>query len=763
MSNETKTSNEKIKSAGLRGVQNRKAWKFIREANSDLRQLNHIAIEDGMNKYSYGVMFRNWDRYASVFSALGMTGENKARVGMMGSMSAEAIFVFYALNMVGAEISIVPSYSVFRPERIKQTIREEKLTDFILTDDFAQPNLIKDLHDRKKELGLRNVILVHVPIKGDTINPEITAIQEMKWLFLKSHFFPIAMENLLAAHENDPVNYALEESHDSAFILHTSGTTGGTGKPDVLSDKAFNAVPLSFSKLMKFEAITRDPVIGLGVDLSNAYGIIDQVHLPLAFGGTIAAAPAGVLNPNFHKAIPEFKMTVLFAVSALYERWLKMPENTRFDFSSLKCVVTGGTAVSAKDKKRYCEFLKTHGAEDFIFVNGYGISEVGGAACLSTADPEDESIGYLLPGFDFRLYDEDKGKYLSLKDAPCEGMLYLTSPSCPNPMMDGKQILEITMLNRKPFVCTNDIVRVEADGKINFLGRCSRYFINDSNRKFEAGRLETEIARQNGIESCCVVPVYIKTIHDNIPMLCVKTLPDDKPDLCIVNDVLRKVFVADKILSAENLPLRVMIVDEMPRNANGKIDLFRIGKGEISGDVYDLKALRIGERLIDIRLSPAEEKQPDMMKEVFDGIKADLKDNLQFHKNNMEEKTMNQNFNPFEHLDAMNRMGSQMWQGLQDQMYQNKAYMPNTQQFGPMLSRMLDQHVSMIIQMNQMGLQMFEKFHEQQLNMVKKMGEQNQQLIDKLNQIHNPSAPAAEAEAKQEEKTAEEQEKPAEE
>lgn len=153
MSIETKTSNAKIKSAGLRGVQNQKAWKFIRDANSDLRQLNHIAIEDGTNKYSYGVMFRNWDRYASVFSALGMTGENKARVGMMGSMSAEAIFVFYALNMVGAEISIVPSYSVFRPERVKQTIREEKLTDFILTDDFAQPNLIKDLYDRKKELG----------------------------------------------------------------------------------------------------------------------------------------------------------------------------------------------------------------------------------------------------------------------------------------------------------------------------------------------------------------------------------------------------------------------------------------------------------------------------------------------------------------------------------------------------------------------------------------------------------------------------------
>ena len=80
------------------------------------------------------------------------------------------------------------------------------------------------------------MILLHVPLKGDTINPVLTAFQEMKWMFLRTHFFPIAMENLLAAHENDPVCYALEESHDSAFIVHTSGTTGGTGKPVVLSD-----------------------------------------------------------------------------------------------------------------------------------------------------------------------------------------------------------------------------------------------------------------------------------------------------------------------------------------------------------------------------------------------------------------------------------------------------------------------------------------------------------------------------------------------
>ena len=78
-----------------------KLWKYIRDANSaSVADLRKTAIADGKRTYTYGLMFREWERYASVFSALGMTGENRSRVGLLGSTSAEAIFAFYGLNMV---------------------------------------------------------------------------------------------------------------------------------------------------------------------------------------------------------------------------------------------------------------------------------------------------------------------------------------------------------------------------------------------------------------------------------------------------------------------------------------------------------------------------------------------------------------------------------------------------------------------------------------------------------------------------------------
>ena len=59
------TTAELTQSAGLQINQDQKAWKFIVEANcSDLKQLNRIAINDGVNTYTYRQMFRQWDRYA---------------------------------------------------------------------------------------------------------------------------------------------------------------------------------------------------------------------------------------------------------------------------------------------------------------------------------------------------------------------------------------------------------------------------------------------------------------------------------------------------------------------------------------------------------------------------------------------------------------------------------------------------------------------------------------------------------------------------
>ena len=744
-----------------------KAWKFIRDVNSMSSDiLNRVAIEDGSRGYTYEGMFREWERYASVFSALGMTGAGRSRVGLLGSTCTETIFAVYGLNMVGADVSLVPAYSSLFPSNIINAIRSEKLTDFIVTDDFAQPNLVNELFMKKNELGLKNIILLHVPVNGVTVEPFMTMGQETKYRQLKGWYGFACMDQLLAVYGNYPISYAAEENSDTAFILHTSGTTSGGGKPVALSDKAFNKATASFYELKDISIPYDNLVTSIIVDLSNAYGIIDQVHLPFAVGGKVTVIPWGALNPNFYKAIGHYGITFLFTISAMFERWTKMPGAKGMDFSTLSFVALGGAAVSAADKRRYYEFMQKHGARDLTLLNGYGISELGGACCLSSPDIDDESIGYPLPGVNVRLYDDENDRFLPVDQRPCEGVFYLNSPSVATPVLDGKEILKAEYIDGKPYICTNDLVRVDEDGRVNFLGRANRYFINEEGRKYESGRVETEFSRQADIESCCVVPVYIKTLHDNIPMLCVKTIEAAEESLQVIHKALKDVFLLDETLRLDQVPSRVLIAEDLPRNRNGKIDLYKISRGDVEGDVYTVETISEGEKVTDFKLEPYQEGPADMIKEVLDGMSGSGQENTPFgmnKANNIKEEVANMNDNAkkaFENFNNMNQMGMQMMTDWMKNMMNgmgnmnqagNGAYapfwgmpnmqnmMPNMQGMMPDMQKMMESMQGMMPNMQGMMPDMQGMMPDMQ-TMMNNLQQMNQKAADNMQEMNKMAA-----------------------
>lgn len=622
-----------------------KSWKYIRELNS-LNDGDHdkLAIIDGNRKFTYGRMFREWERYASVFTALEMTEEQNARVGVMGSTCAEVIFSFYGLNMVGAQVSLVTSWAAFNFEQIKQTIAQEKLTDFILTDDIAQPDLVSELLRKREELGLRHVIILHVRFNGPTTNRVMTAAQEAKYALLSAAFQPICMDTLLASFSYRPVRYSQREIDDTAFIIHTTGSTSGTGKPVPLSDTALNAAVERFMKLKELSLPFDNLVSTIMVDLSNSYGIVDQVHLPFAMGATVVTIPFGFLNPMYYKAISTYRVSFFFSVSSMFDRWLKLPEDTPFDFSSLKFVALGGTAVSPAEKKRYHAFLEAHGGKDVTILNGYGLSELGGACCLSSPDLDDETIGHPMPGIMVRLYDEDKGRFFSPGKKGGEGVLYLTAESMASPTLDGEEVLKVETINGKSYICTNDLVRMDPEGRITFLGRANRFFVREEGRKYESGKVEAVFSGQEDIEGCAIVPVYHKATHDNLPMLCVKVMEGGGEPGDIIRRILHRVFIEEKTLAEENIPFRVMLANSLPRNANGKLDLLRFNRGEVSGETYTVDQIREEDRLTDFSLSLFENDAGDIVEQAIEAISTDL-------KNKTPGKA--EDFNPFEFFNSM--------------------------------------------------------------------------------------------------------------
>ena len=605
---------------------NQKAWKYLRDMYDQNRsELNRLAIIDGDMQYTYAQMFREWERYAAVFTALDMTEDKSARVGVLGSPYPEVFFASYGLNMVGAQVSLIASWASFSVSKLEESIRQEKLTDFIITDEIAQPDLVHELLLKRRELGLHHIILLHVHLGGNSVSPAITAAQELKYASMKQFYNPICMDTLLMCFGNGPVRYARQETDDTAFILHTTGTTSGAGKPVPMSDLATNEAAGRFLFIKNLSLPFDNLVSMVVVDISTSYGFVDQVHLPFVMGATVVTVPLGILNPLTYKVISSNRVSFLFSVSSMFDRWIKMPEDVEFDFSSLKFVALGGTSVSAADKKRYNEFLEAHGGKDVMILNGYGLTEMGGACCLSSPELDDESIGYPMPGFTIQLYDEDNDRYFSPGKEGGEGILYLNSLSMSTPVLDGEVVVEVKEIDGKPYVCTKDHVRVDPDGRITYLGRATRFFLNEEGRKYDSGRVETEFSRLKDIENCAIVPVLHKMHHDTVPMLCVQTVEKAGVPRDVILKALRQVFLEKKLLSEEFIPSQVMLVEKFPLNSNGKIDLYQLNHGKVSGDMYTVELIRSQEQLSDFRLDPCEAGQTDVIAQILEDMSEDIK------------------------------------------------------------------------------------------------------------------------------------------
>ena len=67
---------------------------------------------------------------------------------------------------------------------------------------------------------------------------------------------PVCMDTLLTSFGSGPVRYARQETNETAFIIHTTGTTSGTGKPVPLSDTAINAAVESFLNVKAFPCLS---------------------------------------------------------------------------------------------------------------------------------------------------------------------------------------------------------------------------------------------------------------------------------------------------------------------------------------------------------------------------------------------------------------------------------------------------------------------------------------------------------------------------
>ena len=590
-------------------------WSFIKEVNSfSDERLDSVAIRDGYRSYTYRQMFRYWEKYAEAFSGAGVTGKNHSRVALIGTPITETIFAFYGLNMTGASVSVIYHLDLFDEKQIHSMIEREHITDLVLSEIWAFPKLMERLLRDRELLGLRNIIVLQSPLGGEFGIPAAEAVRKVNAALFSELDGGLLMEDLLKKYEATPISYGRKKSSDSSVILHTTGTVNGMHKPVPMSDKALNAfIPVAMKAKSTYDDFAGMPdhiVSCLTLNMSWVYAMVDMLHMPLGLGMEIVCLPFGGTNPRYGEAIERYKFSLMCTSMNILDSWLKtMPD---MDLSKLKVVFMGGSYVSPEHKQKFNDYLRSCGSTARI-INGYGLSELGGACILSPSDRDDDAIGFLLPGFKAKILVEDEGNYYDLEDGPRTGVLLLSSKTMSTGKLDDEVFFELDEIDGEKYFNTNDLVRVNEDGSLTCIGRSNQFFINNAGVRFDAGLVQTAITAQPGIVACGLAPEFHKTLHDNVPVLYVETDKHGAGDLTIVRQALIEVFIKDDTLADSNMPSQCVLVDKIPLNTGGKVDAKRLASGSVQGKRFSVKPVKVDDKIVDIVLVPAAEGENALM------------------------------------------------------------------------------------------------------------------------------------------------------
>ena len=586
------------------GINDQSIWSYIRErVSAEPACLDRTAVIDCTRQYSYAQMFSEWERYARVFSALGMTEENASRVGIAGTISAEPLFAFYGLNMTGAGVSML-SYPDFLPGGQWRTMVErERLTDLVLSDIMVTPDMWPALQRAKAELGLRNIILLHSRLGGPCTGPAELVYDEVNHHALSRLPGVVFMDELLKRYADAPVRCGSGDPNHLAIITHTSGTTKGTRKPLPFTNRAVNTVATNFGT--GFHAIVdSDPAkeqfrLAPSFDFSSFLCMCGVINSSFAISDCVVLTFFGFMHPKFVRAVGYYKINVLFTSGFMIDSWMKRPDADEIDFSSVKILSCGGSYLPPDRLAKYTQFVRSRGYQGYI-QRGYGMSETGGAQLMVPDGCMDDILGFPVPKENFVIQDENDGRFYTADDGVRTGVMYVASDSLCMNELDGETLFEYTKVGGRDFICTNDLVRVNPDGSFSYAGRADRFFVNNDGVRFDAGAVETELSRQPGVGKCAVVPVFDKRIHDTVPALYVVPDVPGGGAAEAVRQALVSAYIAGGKLATDILPSQFILVDDIPCNSNGKLDIYRITRDRLKGAAWNIVPVREGGRLTDI-------------------------------------------------------------------------------------------------------------------------------------------------------------------
>ncbi|RCW57443.1 MULTISPECIES: long-chain-fatty-acid--CoA ligase [Halanaerobium] len=335
----------------------------------------------------------------------------------------------------------------------------------------------------------------------------------------------------------------------TAACLYTSGTTG---QP--------KGAMLTHHNLI-FD--TRKTIEHLKVDDSDRYiCVLPMFHafaetvcmlMPMFLGAEIVIVDR-FLPEKVLKTIQEKNVTFFAGVPTMYSALLNVKNKNQFDLSHLNLCISGGAAMPQQTME---DFEKTFNVK---ILEGNGPTETSPVAYVNPVDGERKSgsVGLPIPETEVKIVDENDREL-----SPGEiGEITVRGEHVMKGYFKMSEATAKTL--RNGWLHTGDLGKMDEDGYVYIVDR-KKDMINVGGMNVYPREIEEQLYKHPKIQAAAVVATKDE-LRGEIPKAVIVLREDEKATEREIQKYCMQYFANYKI------PKLVEFIDELPKNATGKID-----------------------------------------------------------------------------------------------------------------------------------------------------------------------------------------------
>ena len=341
-------------------------------------------------------------------------------------------------------------------------------------------------------------------------------------------------------------NIVATSRDDVAAILYTSGTTG-LSKGAMLTHGNLSSNVASLTEAWGWQ---QSDVLLHALPIFHAHGLFVATHLALANGSSMIFLPRFDLD-EVVELLPS--STVFMGVPTFYTRLLQRSEFSAESCQNMRLFVSGSAPLLADT---FAEFEARCG---FRILERYGMTETV-MICSNPlhGDRDAGTVGFALPGISVRVVDAS-GK---VSPAGEVGELQLKGPNVFKGywQMPEKTAEEFTS---DGFFCTGDLATMSEQGRVAIVGRNKDLIISGGYNVYPK-EIESYIDKLAGVQESAVIGLAHRDFGEMVAAVVVSdgTTPLNEDSI---------IAPLSGQIARFKQPKRVFFIDELPRNAMGKV------------------------------------------------------------------------------------------------------------------------------------------------------------------------------------------------